>query len=299
MTASEDRELPRGTVAIVGPGRVGTVLAAGLARAGHRVVAAGGGGESSRERFAERFAGARTTPDPTEAARDADLVVLAPPDDHLEEVADRLAAADALREGQRVVHVSGRAGLAALRRVRLSGARAAACHPAQTVPDPGADPEVLDGAAWAVTADRTDRGWAHDLVWQLGGSPHDVDEDDRVTYHAALTIGSNAVAAAVAVARRLLLAARVDDPAAFLSPLVRTSAANVLDAGAEAITGPVRRGDVGTIRAHIDGLDRDAPGLAAAYRLLSRAILTQVGPALDDDRRRAVRDALGGGDAAR
>lgn len=299
MTASGDGELPRGTVAIVGPGRVGTVIAAGLARAGHRIVSSGGGGERSRARFEGRFAGARTTPDPTEAVRGVDLVVLAPPDDHLEAVADRLAVADAVREGQRVVHVSGRAGLAALRRVRLAGARAAACHPAQTVPDPGAEPAVLDGAAWAVTADPGDRGWAHDLVWQLGGSPHDIDEDDRVTYHAALTIGSNAVAAAVAVARRLLLAARVDDPGAFLSPLVRASVDNVLHAGAEAITGPVRRGDVGTIRAHLDGLDRDAPALAAAYRHLSRAILTQVGPGLDDDRRREVGDALTGGGAGR
>ncbi|MBW3561331.1 MAG: DUF2520 domain-containing protein [Actinobacteria bacterium] len=271
--------LPTGTIAIVGPGRVGTVLAAGLERAGHVVDAAVGRSEASLERFARRFPAATVHTD-VAVVRGVDLVVIAVPDDELEAVATRLAAEDAVSEGQHVVHVAGSQGLEVLRRAALAGARVAACHPAQTLPSTDAPPSVLEGAAWAVTARADDQVWARSLVEQLGGVPHDVPEDRRILYHAGLTVGSNAVGAAVSVARRLLLAASVDDPGAFLGPLVASSVGNVLSAGAAAITGPVVRGDVGTVRRHLEDLDGSAPDLAAVYRDLGRVILAQVRPGL-------------------
>lgn len=274
--------LPVGDVGIVGPGRVGTVLAAAMERAGHRTAVSLGGGEAARGRFAARFPDATVTTDAA-AVRGVDLVLICVPDDAVEDVAGDLAAADAVGEGQRVVHVAGSLGLAALRRPALAGARVAACHPAQTVHVADLDPEVLDGAAWAVTAPPDDVGWARSLVEQLGGVAHEVPEDRRTLYHAGLTVGSNAVAAAVSVARRLLLAASVDDPAAFLGPLVGASAANVLADGAGAITGPVVRGDVGTVRRHLRELDRSSPELGDAYRDLVRVILAQVRPTLEPE----------------
>ncbi|MDP9021479.1 MAG: NAD(P)-binding domain-containing protein, partial [Actinomycetota bacterium] len=138
-----DRALPRGTVAVVGPGRVGTVLVAALRHAGHRITAAAGGSEESRRRFATRFPAAGTGVDPTVAAG-ADLIVVATPDDAVADVVAALAGpADALGEGQRVVHVAGSLGLSPLRPARLAGARVAACHPAQTIPSADADPAVL------------------------------------------------------------------------------------------------------------------------------------------------------------
>jgi predicted short-subunit dehydrogenase-like oxidoreductase (DUF2520 family) len=129
-------------------------------------------------------------------------------------------------------------------------------------------------------------------VEAIGGDPHDVPDDRRVLYHAALTVGSNTVGAAVAVARSLLLAARVDDPRAFLDPLVAASVANVLADGASALTGPVVRGDVGTVRAHLQALDADLPDLGRAYRDLSRVLLGQVAPTLPPDVREALHDLL-------
>ncbi|MGH3443270.1 MAG: NAD(P)-binding domain-containing protein, partial [Nitriliruptorales bacterium] len=109
-----DAELRPGPVAIIGPGRVGTVLAAALRSAGHDVVAVGGGREASRERFLARFPDATASAEPAGAARDAALVVLAVPDDVVEEVAGDLAVAEAVRDGQRVVHVAGSLGVAPL-----------------------------------------------------------------------------------------------------------------------------------------------------------------------------------------
>ncbi|WP_169786774.1 Rossmann-like and DUF2520 domain-containing protein [Nitriliruptor alkaliphilus] len=263
-------------MAIVGPGRVGTLLAVSLARAGWQPVAVAGGGDGSRERVAALVAGCRPHADVAEAVAGTDLVVLATPDDVLERVVTELARRDAFVEGQRVVHVAGSAGLAPLRRASLAGARVAACHPAMTVPSGAVDPDLLVGAAWAVTAAAPDRGWAHGLVGDLGGDAFDVPDDVRGLYHAGLATGSNAAAAAVVVARQLLLAAGIDDPARFLGPLVERSVANALSRGASALTGPVVRGDVRTVAGHLDALAADVPELRDAYRDLTRVLLGRV-----------------------
>lgn len=287
--------MPRCDVAVIGPGRVGTTLAAALTRAGHRVVAVAGGRRESRERLVARVAGVRIEDEPAAAARRAELVLLTTPDDVLAEVVTAIALGDGFREDGFAVHTSGAHGLAPLERARLAGAHVAACHPAQTFPSGAADPDAIVGAAWAVTASGDDRLWARDLVEQLGGTPHDVADDVRTLYHAGLVVGSNAVGAAVAVARQLLLGARVADPAAFLGPLVRASVDNVMADGASALTGPVVRGDAGTVAAHLERLDADAPHLAAAYRRLSRVVLDQVRPALAADAAAALDDLLAGG----
>lgn len=267
-------------VAVVGPGRVGTLLAVALARAGWRPVAVAGGRPDARDRVAALVAGCRPHEDAAEAVADVDLVVLATPDGALEPVVTDLARRDALGERHRVVHVAGSLGLAPLRRAALAGAAVAACHPAMTVPTGASDPDLLVGAAWAVTADARDRGWAEDLVVDLGGDPHAVPDEVRGLYHAGLAIGSNAAAAAVVVARQLLLAARIEDPEAFLAPLVDRSVGNALARGAAALTGPVVRGDVGTVAGHLAALETDVPELADAYRDLTRVLLGRVRSAL-------------------
>ena len=268
-------------VAIIGPGRVGTLLAAACARAGHRVVAVGGGHAASRDRLTGLIAGVRPHGEPADAMRGADLVWLAVPDDRLTEVAADLARQDAVHEGQRVVHVAGAYGPDALDLLRRSGARVAACHPAMTVPSGSTDPELLVGTAWGVTASVPDRPWAEELVRDLGGDPHTIAADRRALYHAALAVGSNAVAAAVATARQLLLAASVEDPAAFLGPLARASVEVVAERGAVAITGPVARGDAATVAGHLEAIRADVPSSGEAYRLLALATLEPLRPRLD------------------
>lgn len=282
--------------AIVGPGRLGTLLATASTRAGHRVVAVAGGSTASQERLTALVAGVRPV-DLTEVARDAQLVVLAVPDDAVAGVVRDLVTADALQPGHRVVHLAGSRGTAALALAGRAGAEVAACHPAMTVPTGTTDPAHLLGVAWAVTAGTTARPWAREWVRDLGGDPHDVPEDRRALYHAALTIGSNAVAAAVATARQALLAARIDDPAPFLAPLARASVDATVTTGAAALTGPVVRGDVATIAGHLAALDRDVPELAARYRLFAQATLATARPGLDADIVTALTRALADGPA--
>jgi predicted short-subunit dehydrogenase-like oxidoreductase (DUF2520 family) len=279
-------------VAIVGPGRLGTLLATALARGGHRVVGVAGGTQAARARVAELVAGVRPAEAAAASVQGAELVVLAVPDDAIAAVVADLARQDALGEGQRVVHVAGSQGLAPLQLAAAAGARVAACHPAMTVPAGSTDPDLLVGTAWAVTARPADRGWARELVVDVGGDPFEVPDDRRVLYHAGLAVGSNAVGAAVVVARRLLLAAGITDPTPFLGPLVRASVANALSQGAEALTGPVVRGDVGTIDRHLSGLAADVPALLASYRALTWVVLDQARPALAPEQVAALEAAL-------
>ena len=105
----------------------------------------------------------------------------------------------------------------------------------------------------------------------------------------ARSVAANAVGAAVAVARDLLLSARVPAPGRVLEPLVRTSVTHVLADGASALTGPVVRGDSDTVAAHLAALDADLPTLAGDYRALQSVVLARVAAGLDD----ADREALG------
>jgi len=269
---------PRRT-ALIGPGRLGTLIAHALGAAGAPVVRVAGGSAASRERLRTGLAGVRDVPI-EEVADGVDLVVIATADSAIAEVVEIMVRADALDESHGVVHLAGVHGLEPLRLAGLAGARIAALHPATTAPTGASDPSLLHGVAWAVTTVPGDRAWAHGIVELLGGDPFDVPEEARTRYHAALAIASNAVGAAVVTARRILLAAGVDAPERLIAPIAHASVEAAAHAGATALTGPVVRGDVATVAAHLAALERDLPESAAAYRDLSRVVLDAVRPGL-------------------
>ncbi|HUG83923.1 MAG TPA: Rossmann-like and DUF2520 domain-containing protein, partial [Euzebya sp.] len=272
-------------VAVIGPGRVGGALAIGLQRAGHDIAAAAGRSDTSPglARFAELFP---TTPirPLTDVTRDVDLVLLTTPDDDIARVAGQVALADAVIDGQRWVHTAGGQGVEALSVVAAAGGRVAACHPAMTFTDPVAGADRLPGTTWAVTAAERDLSWARLLVLDLRGSPVTLAGTDRTLYHAGMAVGSNATTAVVTLARDLLLGAGVTDPASFLDPVVTASAQGGAQRGVDALTGPVQRGDVGTVQAHLRELRTSFPEAVEAYVALGRLILSQaVRAGLDAD----------------
>lgn len=277
--------------AIVGPGRLGTLVAHALTAGGTPVVRVAGGSDASRARLREGLAGVRDVP-LEEIAQGVGLIVIATPDAEIADVVDRLVRSDALDESHGVVHLAGVHGVAPLRRAGLAGARIAALHPATTVPTGATDPSTLHGIAWAVTAGTGDRDWAHGLVHDLGGDPFDVPESARVRYHAALAVASNAVGAAVVTARQLLRSAGVADVGRLIAPIAHASVDAAAVGGAAALTGPVVRGDVATVRAHLDALAPDLPEAAAAYRALSRAVLIAVRLGLEPEAAAALDQLL-------
>jgi predicted short-subunit dehydrogenase-like oxidoreductase (DUF2520 family) len=254
-------------VGVVGTGRVGAVLGAALTAAGHHVVAAAAVSQASRDRAARLLPTAEIRPADEVARAATDLLLLAVPDDALAAVVAGLATTGALRPGQVVAHTSGAHG-----RDVLGEVHGMALHPAMTFTGTAADLDRLPGIAWGVTTG--DRAFATRLVADLGGVPEWIDEDARPVYHAALAHGANHLVTLVNEAADLLRTAGVDQPERVLSPLLHAALDNALRLGDAALTGPVSRGDAGTVGKHLDRMPADAiPAyLALARRTADRAI---------------------------
>jgi predicted short-subunit dehydrogenase-like oxidoreductase (DUF2520 family) len=277
------------TVGLVGTGRVGAVLAAALAAAGHRIVAATGGSPESRARAAGLLPGVPLLPADEVAAR-AELVLVAVPDDVLGPLVAGLAGLDAWRPGQLVVHTSGAYGAGVLAPAARAGARTVAAHPAMTFTGGTEDLGRLAGTTFGVTTDHP--ADARALVADLGGDLVEVAEVDRPLYHAALVVGANHLVTLVNEAADLLTRAGIAEPGRVLSPLLHAALDNALRDGDAGLTGPVSRGDAGTVAGHLRVLGERAPdavgGYAAMARLTAGRALaagritpTQAGPLLD------------------
>jgi predicted short-subunit dehydrogenase-like oxidoreductase (DUF2520 family) len=243
--------MQRPSMGVVGAGRVGSVLASRFRAAGYPLVGVSGRSQASRLRIATLLPDVPVL-SPAEVAAASDVLVLAVPDDALIAVAEELAASGAVRPGQYVLHTSGRHGLDALAALARLGARPIAFHPAMTFTGTAVDFER--SPVFGLTADTADRPLAEELVAALGGVPMWVAESDRALYHAALAHGANHLVTLVAQSMDLLRTAGAEDPAAVLRPLLTAALDNVLAYGDAALTGPVVRGDVTTIRAHVDAL---------------------------------------------
>jgi len=257
-------------IGVVGAGRVGAVLSAALRAAGHQVVAAAGESTASRDRAAALLPGVPLAK-PTEVARACDLLLLTVPDDMLENVASTLVGAGAIRPGQYVVHTSGRHGLAVLEAAADAGAHVIAMHPALTFTGTEVDLARLAGCVFGVTAADDDRAYVEGLVVDVGGVPMWVPESRRTLYHAGLAHGANHLVTLVAQAMDLLAAAGAEDPAATLRPLLTAALDNALSSGDAALTGPIVRGDVNTVRAHLVDIAATAPDTMASYVAMARA----------------------------
>jgi predicted short-subunit dehydrogenase-like oxidoreductase (DUF2520 family) len=239
------------TVGIIGAGRVGSIMAAALADAGYSIAG-----------IASRSGGA--TPAYLAAA---DLLLLAVPDDALATLVESLP----IRPGQIVAHTSGAHGVAVLAPAVARGAHPLALHPAMTFAGGPADLDRLrKGISFGLTAPADVRPAAEALVRDLGGTPEWIPEERRALYHAALAHGANHLVTLVNDALDRLREAGVTQPERVLDPLLHAALDNTLRLGDAALTGPVARGDAGTVRGHVAVLTETAPEAAPAYLALAR-----------------------------
>lgn len=258
-------------VAIVGAGRVGTAVGVLLLAAGHTVTAVSGR-DATRIRAAEFLPGVPVV-DPALAVTGATFVVVAVPDDELASVTAEIAPG--CRRGAWVAHCSGALGLDVLEAARAAGARRLAVHPLQTFPDVRRAIEELPGCAAAVTAD-DEEGYAvgEAIARDLGARPFRLADDARPLYHAAAVLASNDLVALSGLAARAFEVAGVPDPAAAMLPLQRATVDNVGRLGpAAALTGPILRGDAGTVDRNLAALSALLPEAVNAYVVLARAAL--------------------------
>ena len=257
-------------IGVVGAGRVGAVLAAALRSAGHEITAVAGESAASRTRAETLLPGVHVDK-PTAVARSCDVLLLTVPDDMLGNVVAMLSASGAIRSGQYVVHTSGKHGVSVLAPAVRRGALGLAMHPAMTFTGTDLDLARLPGCVFGVTAGPDTGELAEQLVGDLGGRMMRVAEDRRTLYHAGLAHGANHLVTLVAQAMDLLRASGADDPAGTLRPLLSAALENALSYGDAALTGPIVRGDVETVRAHLADISETAPGTLESYVVMARA----------------------------
>lgn len=237
-------------VGVIGMGRVGPVIASALRAAGHSLIGVTASSEASRERADVMLPGVPILDVPTVVQR-CELVVIAIPDDEIGPLTQGLAAMKAWQPGQLVVHLSGAHGTGVLAPAQACGAITLAIHPAMTFSGTSLDIARLVGTPFAVTAPAPVLPIAQALVVEMGGEPFHVPEDKRVLYHAALAFGANFLVTHMVHAQDFLRLAGIDDPGAYLRPLCEAALDRSLREGSAGLTGPIVRGDEGTLGAHL------------------------------------------------
>ena len=268
-TAGADEHPARLRVGIIGPGRVGAALGVALTRAGHQVVAVAAVSDTSVQRARDHFPAARVA-EPADVIAAADLVLLTVPDDALPGLIAGLAATGAAVGGRLLAHTSGRYGAGVLEPATRLGALPLALHPVMTFTGRSDDIQRMHGICFGITAPDQLRPAAEALVIEMGGEPVFIAEENRGLYHAALASAANHLVTLVTESCDLLQAAGAADPARMLSPLLFAALDNALRLGDAGLTGPVARGDAGTVAGHLETLRDAAPGALAVYVALAR-----------------------------
>ncbi|HVK78270.1 MAG TPA: DUF2520 domain-containing protein [Kofleriaceae bacterium] len=267
---------PTPNMFVVGAGPVATALAGGLRLAGVPVL-----GLWARKPAAARAAAAAAgvaafSPAPPDLLLEADLIIVAVRDDAVREVAQRLVATGLVGSRHVLLHCSGAAAAAeAFAPVAGKVGGMGTLHPLRAVADARTAMRNWKGTVFGVEGDARGLTAATQVAQLLGGTALPLEGGAMARYHAAAAIASNYVVAVIDAAVGLLRQAGVDEAAAVaaLVPLAQGALANVAERGlAQGLTGPIRRGDAGTVARHLEALDGE-PALQELYRVLGRRAL--------------------------
>lgn len=258
------------TIGIVGAGAVGTALGVAISRAGWPVVAVASRDASRRERFRTLVPGARAFVEPASILDDVELAILTVPDDAIPEVVDSMR----LYSGQALVHTSGILGAEVLEPAAAAGSQVGAFHPLVSfTSDVERSVEAIKGATIALEGDDRLMGLLADLAVALGAVPVRLPRGSKAAYHAAAVLASGGLVALLDAIVTLGAAAGMDQRGslAVYGRLVEQALANARAIGVNAaLTGPVARGDAGTVEAHLAALRRLAPDSVELYLAAAR-----------------------------
>jgi predicted short-subunit dehydrogenase-like oxidoreductase (DUF2520 family) len=281
-------------IGFIGAGRLSTALAWGFARKGCAVVAATSRTRASAERLAAAIPGCAALATAQQVADAAELVFIGVNDTAIAEV----AAGARWRPGTAVVHCSGATEVSVLAPAAAQGAQIGGFHPMQTFADAEAALASLPGCTVSLEAAQPLLARLQNLAALLGCRSITLPEGVRVRYHASGAYASQYVVALLAEAAKLWASFGIgeEDAIRALLPLLRGTAASVERAGlVQGMPGPVSRGDLGTVRRHLDSLDAFDPQAAALYRQLAlRTVwLAQTKGVLNEEQLAQLREWLG------
>jgi predicted short-subunit dehydrogenase-like oxidoreductase (DUF2520 family) len=286
-------------IAILGLGKVGTAVGHLLKAAGYRIIAVADQSPAALKKGIP-FTGGRACESLAEAAAAATCIVITTTDDAIASVCHEIVRNGAVHKGDKVIHMSGAGGLDLLAPARLAGAYVGSIHPIQSFADVEGAIINIPGSTFGITADDGLREWAVSVVNALKGVPFFVPEKDKALYHAAACMASNYLTTLMYMVETTYQALGLSRKEAIRAfwPLVRGTLLNIETRGAiEALTGPIMRGDAGTIEKHLQALQQTLPDLLNAYcelGLMTADIALQKA-SLAHDRAQTIKTLLRGG----
>jgi len=255
-------------IGFVGAGKVGSAVALILQRAGYEVIGVASRSRASAEVLGQQL-GCPVLP-AAEVARRADGLFITASDDAIARVAAEIAQEGAFHTGQFVLHMSGALTSRALEPAAAQGAVTLSIHPIQSFATVEKALALLPGSYFSIEGDPRGYDFARRVVNDLGGKSFFLDLDAKVLYHAAAVTACNYLVGLLACSMQMLEAAGIPEEVglpAFL-PLVTGTFENVRALGIPgALTGPIARGDIGTLEKHLAAL-KGMPRQLAVYTAL-------------------------------
>lgn len=252
-------------IGIIGAGKVGTTLALGLGKAGYQVTHISSRSSSSAQKLAEKLPSAVVRQDSQAVFDNSDLIFITTPDTAIPVVATSVS----VRPGRMVCHTSAADPVNILEPLRQQGAVIGVFHPLQSIGSLE-NAVLLPGITFAIEAEEPLLAVLRQMASDLGGHCVGLSGNDRVLYHASAVMASNYLVTLVSLASGLWQGFGPKDMAVkALLPLIRGTIDNIEAIGIPAcLTGPVSRGDSGTIKRHLSALAKAAPEITDLYQLL-------------------------------
>lgn len=287
------------TIAILGLGRVGKAVGFLLRAAGYKIVAAASKSISSINEGIKYTGGTPYTIF-SDAAAKADSILITTSDDAISSVCEKITKDGSIKPGKKVIHMSGVGGLDLLEAARIAGANIACIHPLQSFADVEGAIKNIPGSTFGITSDDEMKDWSVQLVKDLGGIPFFVSDTDKPLYHAAACIASNYLTTIIHMVEEIYqsLGLSHEDAIRAFWPLVKGTIRNIGEKGTvQALTGPISRGDIGTVKKHIEALHSKLPIFLNAYCILGM-LTVEIGlekKTLLPHRAEVMKDLLEGG----
>ena len=255
--------------AIVGAGMVGTAIGYLLKKAGYKIVAIADKSATALQR-AQSYTGGKVYRKPQEILHEAECILITTPDDIILSVCKDIAHSPLIK-GKYIFHMSGAGGLDLLEPAKKAGASVASIHPLQSFSSINNAIQNIPSSYFGITADAKARTQAETIVLALGGNPIYISSKQKSLYHAAACVASNYLVSLLNVVESIYQSIGIsekDAKKAYL-PLIYGSLKNIeLSGTIQALTGPIARGDSGTIQKHIDAINAHLPQYASLYSSL-------------------------------